>query len=160
MSERDYPSVMPGKLHLDPMPSLPPSPTPETGTSHIDMGVTSSPQHRFPTGGLPPWLSPELMGPMFGHYAPGIDRLDDTLKLPTEFPGPAKPGSHGRWGKNDAGVGLTTGDWQIGGMPTGETSDRFDSPGTRARAERIDQDERDARSSGETVPNPVGDLIR
>jgi hypothetical protein len=156
MSDHDYPSVMPGKLQLDPMPSLPPRPE-ETATPHIDMGVTSSSHPRFPTGGLPPWLSPELMGPMFEHYAHG---LDDSLKLPADFPGPAKPGSHGRWGKNDAGLGVTTRDWQIGGMPRGETSDRFDSPGTRARAERVDQDERDARSRGETAPNPVGDLIR
>jgi len=158
MSEHDYPSVMPGKLHLDAMPSLSPSPRPEEAvTPHIDMGVTSSSQWRFPTGGLPPWLSPELMEPVFGQYADG---LDNSLKLPADFPGPAKPGSHGRWGKNDAGLGVTTRDWQIGGVPSGSTSDRFDSPGTRGRAERVDQDERDARSRGETAPNPVGDLIR
>lgn len=121
------------------------------------MGVTSRPQWRLPTGGLPPWLSPEIMEPMFGQYGDGID---ESLKLPSDFPGPVAPGTRGRWGKNDAGVGVTTGGWQLGGAPATSTSDRFDDPGTRARDDRVEQDERDARARGETAPDPVGDAIR
>jgi hypothetical protein len=154
VSEYDYPKVMPGKLHLDPLPSLPAGP--EAAAPDITMGVSSRQPWRFPTGGLPPWLSPDVMGPIFGHYAHGPD---DPLTLPADFPGPSPTGAKGRWGKNDAGLGLRTRDWHIGAKPTGETSDRFDSPGTRDRAERVDRDERDARSRGETVPDPVGDNV-
>ncbi len=158
MGEREFPKVMPGKLHLDPFPALPHSPGPAAAAApDITMGVTSGPHRPFPTGGLPPWLSPDVMGPMFDHYAHG---MDDKLTLPSDFPGPASSGARGRWGKNDAGVGLTAGDWQFGGMPTTKTSDRYDSPGTRDRADRIEQTERDAKSRGETVPDPVGDGIR
>jgi len=166
--ERAFPDVMAGGLHLDPefMPildGLPPAlaqaPAPEP--VGIDMGITSQGVRR--TGGPTPWLDPKLMGPLFDHYTPGNEieqGINRTLKLRSNFLGPddRNPASPG-WGKNDAGVGLTRGDWQFGGMPTTHTSDRFDTPGTRDSAERTDLDEAGAKQRGEKVPNPVMDTI-
>jgi hypothetical protein len=172
MGQRDYAGVMAGKLQLDPdvaaafdagSPDALHGPTPDqTEPVGIDMGVTSHPAHRL--GKPPAWLDPDRMGPVFGHYAEDASlehRLNQTLKLPTDFLGrnAGKP-VHRGWGKNDAGAGLTRGDWQIGGKPSMSTSDRFDSPGTRDRAEREDRDAVDAQHRGESAPDPAGDLLR
>jgi hypothetical protein len=166
---RDFPNIMAEGLHLDPefapildgrpplLPDAPASPT--TG---IDMGVTAQPVHRFGQG--VPWLDPKLMGPVFEHYTPGNDTeqaINRTLKLRSNFLGPDDRHAVNRgWGKNDAGVGLARGDWQMGGMPVTQTSDRFDTPGTRDRAERTDLDAAAAQQRGEKAPDPVGDLVR
>ena len=155
MSERDYPSVMPGKLNLDLLSQKSTLPA-EATAPRIDMGVTKDPQLRMPTGGLPPWLSPDLMESVFGQYADGID---SKLQLPSDFPGP-KPDGGGRFEKDSDGVGLTKGAWKYRGMPKMSTSDRFDDPGLRSRAERTDQDEREAKSRGEKAPNPIGDELK
>jgi hypothetical protein len=62
-------------------------------------------------------------------------------------------------GVNDAGLGVTVGDWQIGGTWAGSTDDRYDTPETRQRAEQHDQDAREAQRRGEQMPNPVHDLL-
>lgn len=154
MSERDYPRVMPGKLNLDLLSQKSPAPT-EPAAPRIDMGVTKDPQLRMPTGGLPPWLSPDLMESVFGHHTDGIDR---SLKLPSGWPAP-RPESDGSVEADSSGVGFSRGGWKYRGLPTRSTSDRFDDPGLRSRADRNEQDERDAQSRDEKVPNPVRDEI-
>ncbi len=65
-----------------------------------------------------------------------------------------------RAGLNDAGLGVTAGNWQVGVVPAGSTDDRYDNHQNRARAERTEEDARAAQRNGETAPNPVMDLIR
>jgi hypothetical protein len=62
-------------------------------------------------------------------------------------------------GLNEAGLGITVGDWQIGVTPSMSTDDRYDDPQTRERVERQEADEREARRRGESTPNPIGDLL-
>jgi hypothetical protein len=56
-------------------------------------------------------------------------------------------------GINDAGLGVTVGDWQIGVTPKGSTSDRYDDPEKRRRAEQEDEDKREAQRRGEQGPH-------
>jgi hypothetical protein len=179
MGKRDHPGVMDSRLHLDPElayleadpsehlltpPSIPALPDAPAVGGHIDMGVTSQPRHSIGSS-LPPWLDPTLSGPLFDRFSPDDDteeRLGQTMRLPSKlFPQddrhPAPPG----WGKNDAGAGLTKGDWQMGGKPSMSTSDRFDTPGTRDRAELTDRDNDSLQKRGEpAAPDPVGDALR
>jgi hypothetical protein len=53
---------------------------------------------------------------------------------------------------NDAGLGVTVGDWQLGVTPKGSTDDRYDNPQNRRRAEQKDEDKREAQRRGEQGP--------
>ncbi len=63
-------------------------------------------------------------------------------------------------GINDAGAGVTVGNWQIGVKPAMSTDDRFDNDENRRKADQKDQNDRDAKARGEENPNPVMDLIK
>ena len=54
---------------------------------------------------------------------------------------------------NDAGLGVTVGDWQIGVTPKGSTDDRYDDPEKRQRAEQQEEDKREAQRRGEQGPH-------
>ncbi|MGA7953501.1 MAG: hypothetical protein WCA07_08265 [Gloeobacterales cyanobacterium] len=53
---------------------------------------------------------------------------------------------------NDAGLGVTVGDWQFGVAPKGSTDDRYDTPENRRRAEQQEEDKREAQRRGEQGP--------
>jgi hypothetical protein len=55
-------------------------------------------------------------------------------------------------GINDAGLGVTIGDWRIGITPKGSTDDRYDNPQNRRRAEQQEEDEREAKRRGDQGP--------
>jgi hypothetical protein len=55
-------------------------------------------------------------------------------------------------GINDAGLGVTVGDWQIGVTPKGSTDKRYDNPENRRRAEQQDEDKREAQRRGDQGP--------
>ncbi len=63
-------------------------------------------------------------------------------------------------GINDAGPGLTLGDWQIGGTVVTGTDSRHDLAVNEEHARREEEDQREAHQLGETVPDPVGEMIR
>ena len=115
------------------------------------------PGHLTPPGQGPaavPSLDPTKMLPLHGHYAE--QDADRELSRRIMAPVPGRPGGGGSMEP----PGLTLGDWRITGRPAMSTDERYDTPGTRARAEQQDRDQRDAQRRGETVPDPVGDLVR
>lgn len=179
MGEQDHSGVMAGRLHLDPefappepepdthflapttLPPLPETPAPQGGHVDMDMGIGADGKRK--TGGSPAWLDGTKAGPVFDHYSQDEDlskQLDRKLELPKDLipKDDGNPAPRG-WHKNDAGLGRTTKNWQIGGKPTMSTSDRFDNPDSRDRADRQDRDEADAKARRETVPDPIGDEL-
>ncbi len=67
---------------------------------------------------------------------------------------------HPHLGLNDAGPGIATSDWQFGLVPTTGTDGRHDLAQEEERAERQEEDAREAKQLGEHAPDPVGDLFR
>jgi hypothetical protein len=99
-------------------------------------------------------LDADTAGELFGHYT---DRgeANDILRSPPKAP--AEAPTRG-FGMNKSGLGYTGNDWQIGVVPAGETDNRYDTPEGRYRAERADQDKRDADRRGETMPRQSEDV--
>jgi hypothetical protein len=56
------------------------------------------------------------------------------------------------FGINDAGFGVTVGDWKLGITPKGSTDDRYDTPENRRRAEQKEEDQREAQRRGDQEP--------
>lgn len=61
---------------------------------------------------------------------------------------------------NSAGLGVTAGDWQIGGIPVSSTDDRYDTAQAREAAERAEYNASEARRHGDKMPNPVMDMLK
>jgi hypothetical protein len=55
-------------------------------------------------------------------------------------------------GINDAGLGVTMGDWQLGVIPKGSTDNRYDNPQNRRRAEQQEEDKQEAQRRGDQGP--------
>lgn len=75
----------------------------------------------------------------------------------------AEPGQRERkkstFGVNDAGLGLTRGDWQIGARPTLSTDGHHDRGSDERREEGRREDQDRARRAGQKTPNPIKDEL-
>jgi hypothetical protein len=125
---------------------------------HLDH-PEAMPQGAAPAAQWPAAAGPQLTGmdPMqayqlFDHH---VDpQKPDYLKLPPppdQTRQPGEPATRG-FGLNKTGLGFTGPSWQVGLVPASETDNRYENPQNRERAERSDQDKRDADRRGESMP--------
>lgn len=159
------------RLHLDPAlraplrdGALPPVPDYQLTPTSL-LGDEGAPGHGHPSvmpGHLrppgqgdagAPSLDPRRMLSVYGHYAdedPG-EALSRHIMTPLPARGAGGPAQ---------APGLTVGGFRVTGRPVTSTDDRFDTPGTRARAEQQERDQGEAQRRGETAPDPVGEQLR